>query len=128
MVAFNHSSRRRLPTGTTWSGRPPAASGCDPPRARGWHVRDERGGVGEQVGRLERPPYDFALQLDEAGAGPHTARMISKCLARPDRRYPSACELLDDLETSRDGVTWDVPDGCYDVSAAAEKYLAARFG
>ena len=52
-----------------------------------------------------------------------TVRMVSRCLAHPDRRYSSACELLDELDVEAPPEDWKVPDGCFDVGPLAREYI-----
>ena len=49
--------------------------------------------------------------------------MVSRCLAHPTRRYPTACELFDDLDVETPSEVWKVPDGCFDVGPIAREYL-----
>ena len=76
------------------------------------------------VERLERPPYDFAEQLQQVGAASHTIRLISRCLAHPQRRCADACELesaMLDLPPIQ-----QVPVGCFDVQYLAREYLSIQ--
>jgi hypothetical protein len=76
------------------------------------------------VERLERPPYDYPEQLQQAGADSHTVRLISRCLAHPDRRFADACELeaaLGDLLPIQ-----PVPEGSFDVQYLAREYLSIQ--
>jgi hypothetical protein len=76
------------------------------------------------VERLERPPYDYPEQLQQAGADSHTIRLISRCLAHPDRRFADAGELeqaLGDLPPTR-----QVPAGEFDVQYLARQYLSIQ--
>ncbi|WP_143393492.1 serine/threonine-protein kinase [Fimbriiglobus ruber] len=57
------------------------------------------------TGDLVRPPYDFATRLSDAGVDSRTIKMVSRCLAHPNRRYPSACDLYSELYFTRPGVT-----------------------
>ena len=75
------------------------------------------------TGKLERPPYDFVERLTKSGIDSHTVNMVSRCLAHPDRRYLSACELFDDLEVETPSEVWKVPEGCFDVGPIARAYL-----
>lgn len=75
------------------------------------------------TGKLERPPYDFVERLSNAGIDTRTVRMVSRCLAHPTRRYPTACELFDDLDVETPSELWKVPDGCFDVGPIAREYL-----
>ena len=74
---------------------------------------------------LVRPPYDFVDRLNAVGVDSRTIKMVSRCLAHPDRRYLSACELYDelDVETPPGPGEWDVPEGCFDVAGVAREYL-----
>lgn len=80
------------------------------------------------TGELVRPPYDFADRLGAAGADSRAVKMISRCLAHPDRRYPSACELYADLDADAPPGPgeWAVPAGCYDVAGVGREYLEQR--
>lgn len=77
---------------------------------------------------LVRPPYDFAERLTAAGVDSRTVRMVSRCLAHPERRYPSACELYAelDVEAPPGHGEWAVPKGCYDVAGIAREYIEQR--
>ncbi|MGL6097739.1 MAG: serine/threonine-protein kinase [Fimbriiglobus sp.] len=77
---------------------------------------------------LVRPPYDFADQLAAAGVDGRTIRMVSRCLAHPDRRYPSACALYEELDADVPPGPggWEVPDKCFDVAGVARAYLEHR--
>jgi serine/threonine protein kinase len=76
------------------------------------------------VNRLERPPYDFEEVLRTASQDTHTVRLISRCLAHPDRRFANAGEL-EVAMSSADLPRWPpVPDGCYDVSHVVREYFA----
>ena len=75
------------------------------------------------TGKLERPPYDFVEHLTNFGVDSRTVRMVSHCLAHPSRRYPTACELFDDLDVETPSEVWKVPDGCFDVGPIAREYL-----
>jgi hypothetical protein len=80
------------------------------------------------TGELARPPYDFVERLTSAGVESRTVRMVSRCLAHPDRRYPSARELYDDLDVEKPPGPgeWAVPSGCVDVAGVAREYLEQR--
>lgn len=83
------------------------------------------------TGRLVRPSYDFAEELALAGADSRSVKLISRCLARPERRYPSACELYADMDAEDPPPgpgEWDVPDGCFDVAGIAREYLERTRG
>jgi serine/threonine protein kinase len=73
------------------------------------------------VGRLERPPYDFADLLREAGQDSHTIQLISRCLAQPERRFRDAVEL--DEEMVELPPPQPVPPGRYDVQHLIREYL-----
>ena len=80
------------------------------------------------TGELARPPYDFAERLAAAGVDSRTVKMVSRCLAHPERRYPSACELYNelDVEAPPGPGEWAVPQGCFDVSGIAREYIEQR--
>jgi serine/threonine protein kinase len=79
-----------------------------------------------EMERLERPPYDFADQLRQKGLHAHTIRLISRCLAHPERRFTDACALEDALKGVLPPETpWEVPEGCFDVSGLAREYLCS---
>jgi serine/threonine protein kinase len=73
--------------------------------------------------RLERPPYDFADRLAAAGTYSRAVRLISRCLAHPDRRFRGAGELLAELNAESADASWAVPDGCLDVGPIAREYV-----
>jgi serine/threonine protein kinase len=75
------------------------------------------------MGKIERPPYDFAERLANADVDSRTVRMISRCLAHPTRRYKTACELFEDLDVETPSPVWKVPDGCFDVGPIACEYV-----
>ncbi len=78
------------------------------------------------TGHLTRPSYDFAEELSLAGADSRSIKLIGKCLASPKNRYPSACELYDDMDRDEPPPgpgEWDVPEGCFDVAGIAREYL-----
>ncbi|MDB5306094.1 MAG: serine/threonine protein kinase [Gemmataceae bacterium] len=77
---------------------------------------------------LVRPPYDFVERLTAAGVDSRTVKMVSRCLAHPDRRYPSACELYNelDVESPPGPGEWIVPKGCFDVGGMAREYIERR--
>ena len=77
------------------------------------------------TGTLERPPYDFAERLTEAGADSRTVRLVAKCLAHPERRYADAGALLADLdaEAAPGPGDWAVPEGGFEVGAVAREYV-----
>jgi serine/threonine protein kinase len=77
------------------------------------------------VGRLERPPYDFADRLREQLADSYTIRVIERCLAQPARRFKDASELEEALEVMVPD--WSpVPADCFDVQHLAREYLASK--
>lgn len=83
------------------------------------------------TGHLSRPSYDFAEELQHAGADSRSTKLIGKCLASPKNRYPSACELYDDMDREEPPPgpgEWDVPDGCFDVAGIAREYLERTAG
>jgi hypothetical protein len=73
--------------------------------------------------RLQRPAYDFADQLHEAGVDSYTIRLLARCLAQPSRRFADGRELLGALELERASPVWNVPAGCFDVGPLASEYL-----
>ncbi len=75
------------------------------------------------TGKIERPPYDFADQLQQGGVDSRTVRLVSRCLAHPSQRFQNAGELLAALETDAAPVKWQVPEGCVDVGPLAREYL-----
>jgi hypothetical protein len=78
---------------------------------------------------LVRPPYDFVERLTAIpGVDSRTVKMVSRCLAHPDRRYPSACELYGELDTDTPPGPgeWAVPKGCFDVAGIAREYIEQR--
>lgn len=78
-----------------------------------------------QVERLERPPYDFADALRDAGADSSTIRLITRCLARPENRCKNAGELQGSLEFI--GLPdWEVPAGFLDVQQLFREYHASQ--
>jgi len=82
------------------------------------------------TGEISRPSYDFAEQLAQAGADSRSIKLIAKCLANPKRRYPTACELYDELDKEEPPPgpgEWDVPEGCFDVAGIAREYLEVTF-
>lgn len=79
------------------------------------------------VERLERPPYDFADRLRDEGQGidSHTVRVLSQCLAGPERRFKDARDVLQAIEyLPADDAA--LPAGCFDVGLLAREYLAAQ--
>jgi serine/threonine protein kinase len=75
------------------------------------------------TGRIERPPYDFADHLLKEGVDSRTVRLLSRCLAQPNRRFADAGELLTALEQDVGPSEWDVPEGCFDVAPLAREYV-----
>ncbi len=77
---------------------------------------------------LVRPPYDFADRLKTRGVDSRTLKMLSRCLAHPDHRYPSACELYEelDMDTPPGPGEWSIPEGCIDVAGIAREFLQLR--
>jgi len=78
------------------------------------------------TGQLIRPSYDFAQQLEDAGADKRSIKLISKCLAAPIRRFKNACELYDELDMEEPPPgpgEWNMPDGCFDVAGIGREYL-----
>lgn len=75
------------------------------------------------TGTLDRPPYDFADRLKTDGIDSRTIRLLSRCLAREDRRYRDATELLTELDRGEVPPFDPVPEGCYDVGPLAREYL-----
>jgi len=80
------------------------------------------------TGELVRPPYDFVERLAGAGVDSRTIKLVSRCLAHPDRRYSSACELYNDLDVDAPPGPgeWAVPQGCFDVAGMAREYIEQR--
>jgi serine/threonine protein kinase len=78
------------------------------------------------VGRLERPPYDFADRLREQLADSQTIRVIERCLAQPGRRFKDASELEQELDALPQVPDWDVPSDCFDVQHLGREYLASK--
>ena len=79
------------------------------------------------TGKLDRPPYDFVARLTDAGIDTQTISLISNCLAHPERRYPNAIELYNDLERELPPLNWKVPEGLIDVSALARESIIRTF-
>jgi serine/threonine protein kinase len=76
------------------------------------------------VNRMERPPYDFEEMLCACNQDTHTVRLISRCLAHPDRRFGNAADL-EEAMTAAALPTWPpVPDGLFDVSHLVREYVA----
>jgi serine/threonine protein kinase len=79
------------------------------------------------VERLERPPYNFSERLLEHQIDTHTIRLISRCLAHPNRRFRDACNLLEELEEVAP-TDWIVPPGLFDVQHIVREYLGSLAG
>lgn len=78
------------------------------------------------VGRLERPPYDFADRLHEDLIDAQTIRVIERCLAQPARRFQDALQLEQTLESLPSVPEWNVPEDCFDVQYLGHEYLASK--
>jgi serine/threonine protein kinase len=105
---------------------PPEAHEIGAPRKLGQDDVFALGVIWHQLvmNRLERPPYDFEEALRAAGQDTHTVRLISRCLAHPDRRFANAGEI-EEAMSSADLPRWPpVPGGCYDVSHIVREYVA----
>jgi serine/threonine protein kinase len=77
------------------------------------------------VGRLERPPYDFADRLREHLVDSQTIRVIERCLAQPARRFKDASELEENMPLPVP--PWNpMPPDCFDVQHLAREYLASK--
>jgi serine/threonine protein kinase len=99
--------------------------------ARRWPEQDDVFAVGViwyqlLVGKLERPPYDFAEQLREHLVDAQTIRIIERCLAHPARRYEDASALEQAIENLDPIPAWPVPPGCFDVQHLGRAYLSSR--
>lgn len=77
------------------------------------------------VEKLERPPYDFAEVLRDAGQDPHTIDLISRCLAGPGNRFKDAIALADEM-TGVDIPEWKVPPGMFDVQHLARDFVMQK--
>lgn len=75
------------------------------------------------TGTLDRPPYDFADRLRSDQVDSRTVRLLSRCLAREDRRFPDAIELAAELEREEVPPLAPVPDGCFDIGPLARDFL-----
>lgn len=75
------------------------------------------------AGALERPPYDFADRLHAADVDSRTVRLLGRCLAHPDRRFPTALELSRALDEDAAPADWPVPPDGFDVGPIAREYL-----
>jgi serine/threonine protein kinase len=75
------------------------------------------------VERMDRPSYDFAAELRERGEDSHTIQLISRCLARPERRFPDAGELNNHMEQADLPVWEPVPEGLFDVQHLVREYV-----
>jgi serine/threonine protein kinase len=78
------------------------------------------------VGKLERPPYDFADRLREHLTDSQTIRVIERCMAQPGRRFKSASELEEQMDRLPPVPVWDVPADCFDVQHLGLEYLASK--
>jgi serine/threonine protein kinase len=78
------------------------------------------------VGRLERPPYDFANHLRDNLVDSQTIRVIERCLAQPDRRFKDASELEQSLDSLPQVPDWTPPPDCFDVQHLAREYLTSQ--
>jgi serine/threonine protein kinase len=78
------------------------------------------------VGRLERPPYDFADRLREHLVDLQTIRVIERCLSQPGRRYNDGSELQQAVEEIAWVPPWPVPADCFDVQHLGRAYLASK--
>jgi serine/threonine protein kinase len=79
------------------------------------------------LGKLERPPYNFAQRLSTAGVDPHTIGLIEKCLAHPAQRFPNAQSLEIALEDMVPDVKPCKP-GEPDVQHLVREYLSVLAG
>src|SRR5262249_228437 len=78
------------------------------------------------VGRLERPPYDFADRLREHLVDSQTIRVIERCLAQPARRFKDASELEQVMDALPPVPPWEPPADCFDVQHLVREYLANK--
>jgi serine/threonine protein kinase len=78
------------------------------------------------VGRLERPPYDFADRLREHLVDSQTIRVIERCLAQPGRRFEDATALEQALDALPAVPEWTPPPDCFDVQHLGREYLASK--
>ncbi len=78
------------------------------------------------TGNIERPPYDFTDQLHQAGADTRTIRLVSRCLAYPQRRFHDARELLEAIDVEAPPSDWQPPEGCVNVGPLAREYLESE--
>jgi serine/threonine protein kinase len=118
----------RLETAQSAGGHmylPPEAAGPGTKRAAAQDDVFAFGIIWHQVltGKIERPPYDFVERLQRQGVAARCIRLVSRCLAHPDYRFKNGMELLDALEVEAVPLDWDVPTGCFDVSALAREYI-----
>lgn len=74
--------------------------------------------------KLERPSYDFAAELSEAGADSHTIALVSCCLAHPERRFRDAILLAEQMDKVDLPVWNPVPPSLYDVQDLVREYVA----
>lgn len=72
---------------------------------------------------IERPSYDFDVQLLAEGVDRRTIRLLTRCLAHESRRFANAIELRDALEDDAASADWSVPADCFDVAPLAREYL-----
>lgn len=79
------------------------------------------------INKLERPHYDFADQLRDRAVDTHAIRVISRCLANPERRYANAIELQSDLNELVPLQT-EIPAGQFDVQYIAREYFSRKAG
>jgi serine/threonine protein kinase len=78
------------------------------------------------VGKLERPPYDFADRLREHLVDLQTIRVIERCLAHPARRYKDGSDLEQAVEAMELIPVWPVPPDCFDVQHLGRAYLMSK--
>jgi serine/threonine protein kinase len=78
------------------------------------------------VGKLERPPYDFADRLREHLVDLQTIRVIERCLAHPARRYKDGSDLGQAVEAMDSVPVWPVPQDCFDVQHLGRAYLMSK--
>jgi serine/threonine protein kinase len=78
------------------------------------------------VGKLERPPYDFADRLREHLVDLQTIRVIERCLAHPARRYQDGSDLAQAVEAMDRIPDWPVPPDCFDVQDLGRAYLTSK--
>lgn len=78
------------------------------------------------VGKLERPPYDFADRLREHLVELQTIRILERCLAHPARRYKDGSDLEQAVEAMELIPIWPVPTDCFDVQHLGRAYLMSK--